>query len=49
MFLNVSTGGDLKRMVVRFSAWVLMVGLVCQTLVVGPRRAEKLCFSGKIP
>ncbi|MFN0139830.1 MAG: hypothetical protein ACKVQW_07050, partial [Pyrinomonadaceae bacterium] len=36
MFLNISTGGDLKRIVVRLCACLLIVGLVGQTLIVGP-------------
>lgn len=36
MFLNISTGGDLKRIVVRLCACLLIVGLVGQALIVGP-------------
>ncbi|MGB7203635.1 MAG: VCBS repeat-containing protein [Pyrinomonadaceae bacterium] len=36
MFLNISTGGDLRRIVVRLCACLLIVGLVGQMLIVGP-------------
>ena len=51
MFLNISTGGDLRRIVVnlcacmsgRFCAWFLIIGLAGQTLVVGPLPRAILC------
>jgi hypothetical protein len=49
MFPNISTGGDHKRIVVRFCACLLIVGLVGQTFVVGPIERAKAGAPSPMP